>query len=74
MIRRALSSAAGGRCHVVGGLAALFIHLGGSSAWAQRPAALPNEASALTPWLVAAGVAVVIGFSAFLNPKRSHLS
>jgi hypothetical protein len=44
------------------------------SAWAQRPARLPEDESGILQWVIAAGIAVVICVTAFLNPKRSHLN
>lgn len=41
---------------------------------AQKPARLPDEGGGALPWLVAGGIVVIICLSAFLNPKRSHLS
>lgn len=52
----------------------LLVHLAAPAAWAQAPGRLPNEDSGYLQWGIALGAAVVVLLSAFLNPKRSHLS
>ena len=44
-----------------------------SSALAQRSARLPEEDNGLIQWAIGAGIVILIGIPAFLNPKRSHL-
>ena len=48
----------------------------GTAAWslAQKPAELVPDEEGMVRWGVTAGVVVVIGLTAFLNPKRSHKS
>lgn len=41
---------------------------------AQTQANLPNEDSGLLAWAIAAGLAVIVLLTGFLNPKRSHLT
>ncbi len=53
---------------------AVAVHLMAATAWAQRHARVPKDESGMLPWGIAAGLAVVICVSAFLNPKRSHLT
>ena len=45
-----------------------------SAAWAQKPMKPPGDDSVTMQWTIAIGLIVVIGVSAFLNPKRSHLN
>ncbi len=45
-----------------------------STAWAQKPIKPPGDDSVTMQWTIAIGLVVVIGVSAFLNPKRSHLN
>lgn len=45
-----------------------------STAWAQKPSKPPGDDSVTMQWTIAIGLMVVIGVSAFLNPKRSHLN
>ncbi len=52
-----------GACHVLA-----------DAAMAQKLARLPDDDGFLIRYLVLAGVVVVIGLAAFLNPKRTHLS
>lgn len=54
--------------------AAFIVHWGAASAWAQKPGRAVEDEEALLRWGIAAGVIVVIGLSAFLNSKRSHLA
>ncbi len=51
----------------------VLIHLASFPAQAQVHATLPGEDGGMLQWGVAAGVAVVICLTGFLNPKRSHL-
>jgi glycosyltransferase involved in cell wall biosynthesis len=56
-------------------LVGLAVQFAGASAWAQRPVhQMPEEESSLLPWGIALGLAAIICLSAFLNPKRSHLT
>jgi len=55
-------------------VAAVFVHGSALSAWAQKPTKPPEGDSGVLPWVIAAGIAVVICITAFLNPKRSHLN
>jgi len=43
-------------------------------AMAQTQANLPGEDSGLLAWAIAAGLAVIVLLTGFLNPKRSHLT
>ncbi|MGB2988066.1 MAG: hypothetical protein WBE26_19530 [Phycisphaerae bacterium] len=52
----------------------LVVHFAAATAWAQQEASAPEEEGGLLKWGIAAGLAVVVCISAFLNPKRSHLS
>ncbi len=54
-----------------GGLA---MHLTAATVWAQKRGRVPDEDSGWLQWGIAVGLAVVICVSAFLNPKRSHLT
>ena len=54
--------------------AAVVVHGSALSAWAQKPAKLAEDDSGILQWVIAAGIAVVICVTAFLNPKRSHLN
>jgi len=55
-------------------LAAIVVQAVAVPAWAQKPAKLPEDESGVMQWVVAAGIAVVICVTAFLNPKRSHMN
>ena len=55
-------------------VAAVIVHGTAVSAWAQKPIKPPEDDSGVLPWVVAAGIAVVICVTAFMNPKRSHLN
>ena len=55
-------------------IAAVIVHGSALSAWAQKPTKPPEGDGGFLPWVVAAGIAVVICVTAFLNPKRSHLN
>jgi hypothetical protein len=52
----------------------LAVHLLAATAWAQKLGRIPDEDGGWLQWIVAAGLAVVILLSAFINPKRSHLT
>ena len=42
---------------------------------AQKPATVAKpEGTSFLPWLISLGILVVVGATAFLNPKRSHLA
>lgn len=42
--------------------------------FAQKPAAAAKpEGTSFLPWIIALGILFVVGITAFLNPKRSHL-
>jgi len=45
-----------------------------SPAWAQKPVKPPEGDSGILSWVIAAGIAVVVCVTAFMNPKRSHLN
>jgi len=53
--------------------AMVLIHVTSYPAQAQVQATLPGEDGGMLQWGVAAGIAVVICLTGFLNPKRSHL-
>lgn len=55
-------------------VAAIVLHGSALSAWAQKPAKPPEDDSGILQWVIAAGIAVVICVTAFMNPKRSHLN
>ena len=55
-------------------VAGLVVHGAALSAWAQKPAKPPEDDSGVLQWVVAAGIAVIICVTAFMNPKRSHLN
>ena len=55
-------------------IAAVIVHGSALSAWAQKPTKPPEGDSGILQWVIAAGIAVVICVTAFLNPKRSHLN
>lgn len=55
-------------------VAAVAVHAVAVSAWAQKPAKLTEDESGVMQWVIAAGIAVVICVTAFLNPKRSHMN
>ena len=55
-------------------LAAVIVHGSALSAWAQKPTRPSEGDGGFLPWVIAAGIAVVICVTAFLNPKRSHLN
>lgn len=54
--------------------AALAVQLLPAVAWAQKPGRLADDEESLLRYGIAAGVVVVMGITAFLNSKRSHLS
>ena len=41
---------------------------------AQKEANIPDDDGLIIRYVVLLGVVMVIGFAAFLNPKRTHLS
>ncbi len=53
--------------------AAIFLGLT-LSAWAQKPTKPIEGDGGVLPWVIGAGIAVVICVTAFMNPKRSHLN
>ncbi len=56
-------------------MATVSLHTMAGSAWAQKPARLPGEdEGGFIQWGVAIGLMIVIMASAFINPKRSHLT
>lgn len=55
-------------------LVAVVVHGSAMSAWAGKPTKPLEGDGGFLPWVVAAGIAVVICVTAFLNPKRSHLN
>ena len=61
------------RAVVVTGMA-LAMHLSAACAWAQKTGRLADDEDSLLRWGITAGVVVVIGLTAFLNSKRSHLT
>ena len=52
----------------------LVMHWTAADAWAQRSTGLGDDEGVILRWAIAAGVVVIIGLPAFLNPKRSHLT
>jgi len=44
------------------------------SVFAQDQGRLANEDSGLLPWLITGGLIVIVCITAFINPKRTHLS
>ena len=50
------------------------MHLAAATVWAQKPGRVPNEDNGWLQVGIALGLAVVICATAFLNPKRSHLT
>ena len=56
-------------------LVGLAVQFASTPAWAQMPVhQMPEEESGMLPWGIAVGLAAIICVSAFLNPKRSHLT
>ena len=55
-------------------LAVGVCHVLTDAAEAQQAANMPDDEDLLIRYGVLIGVVVVIGFAAFLNPKRTHLS
>lgn len=55
-------------------LAGLLFCLSSGAVFAQKPVKPPETEGGVLPWVIALGLMVVIGVSAFLNPKRSHLN
>ena len=63
------------RSWVAVAMAAIALHTMAGSAWAQKPARLPGEdEGGFIQWGVAVGLMILIMASAFINPKRSHLT
>ncbi len=60
------------RLAVGGGV--LAVHLLAATAWAQKHGRIPDDDGGWLQWVVAAGLAVVVLLSAFINAKRSHLT
>ena len=58
---------------MVGGMVTAM-HLSAACAWAQKRGRLADDEDSLLRWGITAGVVVVIGLTAFLNSKRSHLT
>ena len=56
------------------GLTAVTLHVCAATVWAQKNAPVPDEEDGWLKWAVAAGLAVVICVTGFLNAKRSHLT
>ena len=56
------------------GVIGLGVHLLAASAYAQTPGQEPKQDSGVLQWGIAAGLVVVVCATAFLNPKRSHLT
>lgn len=56
------------------GAIGLGLHLLAESASAQTPATVPGEDSGYLQWAIAVGLSLVVCATAFLNPKRSHLT
>ncbi|MBU0718708.1 MAG: hypothetical protein KJ749_10705 [Planctomycetes bacterium] len=54
--------------------AALAVQALPTVAWAQKPGRVVDDEESLLRYGIAAGVVVVMGITAFLNSKRSHLS
>lgn len=54
--------------------AGLAVHLAAGTAWAQRASRVVDDDSGLLQWGITVGLAVVICITAFINPKRSHLT
>jgi len=51
---------------------AAVVHVASTAAWAQEPCAF-TEGNGAFPWLITAGLLLLIAVSAFLNPKRTHM-
>lgn len=52
----------------------LAMDLMATTAWAQKQGRVPGEDAGWLQWGIALGLVVVVCVSAFLNPKRSHLT
>ncbi len=52
----------------------MAMHLSAACAWAQKRGRLGDDQDSLLRWGITAGIVVVIGLTAFLNSKRSHLT
>lgn len=55
-------------------LVAGFVGLLADQVWAQKNTSPPDDSGMLLRYVVALGVAAICGFTAFLNPKRTHKS
>ena len=54
-------------------MAGCVLLLSPAVALAQKEARMPEQDKGLIQWAIAAGIIILIGVVAFLNPKRSHL-
>ncbi len=58
----------------VGG-GALTAHLiMAATVWAQKPGRIPDDDSGWLQWGIAVAIAIIVCVTAFINPKRSHLT
>jgi len=55
-------------------LTGLIFCVSSAATYAQKPTKAPEGESVTLQWAIALGLMVIIGISAFLNPKRSHLN
>ena len=63
------------RSWVTVAITTITLHTMAGSAWAQKRAVLPgDDEGGFIQWGVAIGLVIVIMASAFINPKRSHLT
>ncbi len=53
---------------------AVFVHLAGASAWAQKPVRVVDEEGGLLSWGILAGALILVCIPAFLKSKRSHMN
>lgn len=53
---------------------ALALHVSAGTAWAQRNGNVPDHEESWLKWAIAAGLAVVVCITGFINAKRSHLT
>ena len=53
---------------------AIFLHLSPGIAWAQQDGVAPEAEETWLKWAVAAGLAVIICITGFINARRSHLT
>lgn len=49
------------------------LHVSAGLVWAQKDGKVPEHEEGWLKWAVAAGLAVVICITGFINAKRSHL-